>query len=185
MTESLVRCGNPQCPEQPEIIPDNSMLADEDRRPCPVCGSRARAVVVVIAENASMTHTIEPPAWIPQNHMRRPIPLPPVRRGRTSSPPYPSDTTTKAPPTRSLGWSMLSLVGLPVTHEIFVRYADLQVDIDAPCVIEVCSMGGEVLAHGGGLTPADALSAMFEQMLPPTSTEFIDTADEPDLPDDE
>lgn len=185
MTESIVRCGNPQCPGQPENIPDDSMLADEDRRPCPVCGSRARAVVVVITDNASLTDTIAPPAWILQNHMRRPMPRPPVRRSRTSSPPFPCDTTTEAPPTRSLGWSMLSLVGLPFTHEIFVRYADLQVDIDARCVIEVCSMGGEVLAHGGGPTPADALSATFEQMLPPTSSEFIDMADEPGPPDDD
>jgi hypothetical protein len=75
-------------------------------------------------------------------------------------------------------------MGLPVTHEIVVVYSDLSDQPDPACIIEVQSPTGELLAMGGGPTPADALLAMLERMLPDSSSQAIQDADEPPLPDD-
>jgi hypothetical protein len=79
----------------------------------------------------------------------------------------------------------LTLAGLDATHEIIVRYYELLPDDDSPCIIEIVDgTNGEILATGGGATPADALSVMFERMLPPSSSEYLSDADEEPLPDD-
>ena len=71
----------------------------------------------------------------------------------------------------------LTLLGLPVTHELFVLFADLSDDPDAACVIEVQTSAGELLVSGVGETAADALASLFEHMLPPSSSEYIDPND--------
>jgi hypothetical protein len=69
----------------------------------------------------------------------------------------------------------ISAFGLPVTHEVIVRYSDLQPGPDGPCVVEVVLMSsGEVIISGVGLTAGDAVAHLFEYMLPPSSSEYID-----------
>lgn len=79
----------------------------------------------------------------------------------------------------------LAFAGLEVTHEIAVRYVDLGEPPDPACLIEIVSPDGIVLASGGGSTPADALSVMFERMLPPSSSEAHDPDDDEITLDDE
>jgi hypothetical protein len=79
----------------------------------------------------------------------------------------------------------LTLLGLPVTHELVILYADLLDQPDPSCIIEIQTRDGELLASGAGLTPADALSVLFERMLPPSSSERHDPADDEPLADDE
>lgn len=81
--------------------------------------------------------------------------------------------------------SRLTLLGLEVSHEVTITYADLQPDPDAACVIEVLSATGDLLVSGIGDTPADALAQVFEHMLPPSSSEYIDPDDGPASPTDE
>ena len=50
-------------------------------------------------------------------------------------------------------------------------------DPDAACVIEVQTSAGELLVSGVGETAADALASLFEHMLPPSSSEYIDPND--------
>jgi hypothetical protein len=179
-------CGNPNCPEQPEIIPDDSGVDPAQRPPCPVCGSKARVVRIAVHAHAGLAEgngqafdasPITSPALPPQPaSRRRPQPLPP-RRGRSAEPPWTTEVQPEVVPSRPLGSSMLSIVGLPVTTEYVIRYADLQPEPDAPCIFEICTLDGQLLSSGAGLTPADALSVMFEQMLPPSSSERVDPDD--------
>lgn len=81
--------------------------------------------------------------------------------------------------------SRLTLLGLPATHELRILYADLLDESDPPCIIEIQSVDGETLAMGAGMTPADALSVLFERMLPHSSSERHDPASEESLLDDE
>ena len=79
----------------------------------------------------------------------------------------------------------LTLLGLPATHELVVVYADLVDEPDPPCIIEIQSPDGKLLAMGAGKNPADALSVLFERTLPPSSSERHDPAEDEPLPDDE
>lgn len=67
----------------------------------------------------------------------------------------------------------LAAPGLDVSHGVVVLLADLTDEPDAACVIEVQDLDGELLVSGVGKTPADAVSLVFEHMLPPTSSEYL------------
>jgi hypothetical protein len=72
----------------------------------------------------------------------------------------------------------LTLAGLPVDHQIVVSYVELADEPNPPCMIEVSTPSGEHLASGIGKTPGDALSYMFERMLPPSSDEYVGPGEE-------
>ena len=166
------RCGNPDCPTQPIIEPDDSGLPTERRSPCPECGSQARSVSVTINSPVAVASATAPDS----------VQITAEDSGTltghesvaylavTATIIANSEVTTAAP--------RLTLLGLDVSHEIVVKFADLQPEPDSPCIIEIQDSEGRLLAMGAGETPADALSVMFEQMLPPTSSEHRDMADQ-------
>jgi hypothetical protein len=149
---------------------DDLALSREDRAPCPVCGSKARVSTTRLYENMYMTDSVDiqvtpAPAVIGEAHL--------------------AAAATLTASGEVLPKTKLTLLGLPVTHEIVLKFADLLPEPDPPCIIEIQSPEGDLLNMGAGLTPADALSSLFEQMLPESSSERINIADEPPLPDDE
>lgn len=157
------RCGNPDCPSQPEIVPDDSSASAEARVPCPDCGSKSRAVSIGVTDTAMATDKVST------------IVKAQVAAGRgTAFYAEVLTTTATIPDTQP----RLSLLGLDIRHEIIVRYSDLQDDPDGPCVIEVLiASTGAVIVSGVGETAGDALADVFEHMLPPDSQEYIDPED--------
>lgn len=191
------RCGNDGCPSQP-ILDEDPTTPVERRQPCPVCGSRSRLFTISVGgalrttgrANISVSGTASGAAGtaltsksdfgVTRNT------TPSVALSSTSGlsvgePRTPTDSELLAD-TPSLS---LAFVGLPVTHEIRVLYRDLSNEVDPYCIIEVTTASGSVLAAGGGATPADALSVMFERMLPPSSTEAYKPGDDEPVLDDE
>ena len=167
--ERSSNCGNPECPTGHQFPAEDATLPVEDRPPCPECGSLARSIGVTIGAPVAMASS----SSLMGNGATRLADAQLTGVGTVAA----EVEVTRAP-------KKLTILGLPVTHVIEVRYADLQPEVDAPCLVEIRNENGEVLAFGGGITPADALSVMFEQMLPPTSSEYVDLADDEPLPDD-
>lgn len=175
MSESEARCANPRCPTHPIIIDDYD-LPSERRRPCPVCGSRSRAFSRLIRDSAttsdSASASVRPDARITE-----------VRAVTQAAAVLTAESALTAEAEVFPG--RLTLLGLPATHELVVIFADLIDEPDPPCIIEIQSPDGTLLAMGAGKNPADALSVLFERMLPPSSSERYDPAEDESLPDDE
>jgi hypothetical protein len=159
VSENDTYCGNPACPTNPPIA-ERSDLPVELRQPCPACGSLSRRFVRMVQESV-------------------------LSGSGTLSAGGLAVTATITAEAGVIPAAKLSLHGLPVTHEIVVVYSDLSDQPDPACIIEVQTREGGFLAMGAGLSPADALSNMFERMLPDSSSEAIRDQDEPPLPDDE
>lgn len=175
MTRS-VRCANPECPLRPEIVPDDSRLTAEKRAPCPVCGSKSRAVSVSAADTAAATDSASATV---------------AHAGIAEAKAEAFDAQAQQTVTATIEASAevhpklrVSRLGLDITHEIIVRFSDLQPDPNGPCVIELLlASTGEVITSGVGDTAGDALAQLFNYMLPPDNNEYFDPS-KPEPEDD-
>ncbi len=172
-----IRCGNAHCPTRP-LIAEEPSTAYEDRTPCPVCSSKSREFHVTVSSllapvDLTVGGSVQASAAV--------LSAPAVMTAGSVDVDGSVEARPQSRPASPLG---LAFVGLPVTHEIVVKYRDLGEPPDPVCLIEISTREGTVLASGGGVTPADALSVMFERMLPPTSSEAHDPDDDPPLLDD-
>jgi hypothetical protein len=173
MSESEARCANPRCPTHPIIIDDYD-LPSEQRRPCPVCGSRSRAFSRLIRDSATISDSVS---------VHTDAGMAEVRAVTQAAAVLTAESVLTAEAEVLPG--RLTLLGLPATHELVVVFADLIDEPDPPCIIEIQSPDGRLLTMGAGKNPADALSVLFERMLPPSSSERHDPVEDEPLPDDE
>lgn len=167
MSSSRARCGNPACPTRPIIDGEDDRTPYDQRQPCPVCQSRARLFARAVTESVGAVDMVATSTL----SVGGPV------AGAGAAALSGSGTLTASGEVGAPA-SKLSLLGLPVTHELVVVFADLADEPDAPCVIEVQTAAGELLVSGIGDTAADALAALFEHMLPPSSSEYIDPSDD-------
>lgn len=165
MRSSRARCGNPACPTKPIIEGEDDRTPYDQRRPCPVCNSRARLFARAVTDSVGAVDMVATATLSVGG---------PNAAGAAALSAIATLTATGEVSTPA---SKVTLLGLPVTHELVVLYADLSDDPDAACVIEVQTASGELLVSGVGETAADALASLFEHMLPPSSSEYLDPDD--------
>src|SRR5436309_7018902 len=112
MSESEARCANPRCPTHPIIIDDYSLPSDQ-RRPCPACGSRARAFTRLVSDSApaidSISTSIQTHAGVAEAAVVQPAAI-------VTAESVPGGQAEVLP-------RRLTLLGLPATHELVLRYA--------------------------------------------------------------
>ncbi len=165
MRSSRAQCGNPACPTRPVIEGEDDRTPYDQRQPCPVCNSRARLFARTVTDSVGAAVAMVATATLS------------VGGPNAGAMALSGTGTLAATGEVSTPASKLTLLGLPVTHALVVLYADLSDDPDAACVIEVQTASGEPLVSGVGETAADALASLFEHMLPPSSSEYLDPDD--------
>ncbi len=164
MRSSRARCGNPACPTKPVIEGEDDRTPYDQRQPCPVCQSRARLFARAVTDSVAAVDLVATSTLSAGGPTAGVVAL--SAKGILGAT---GEVSTPA--------GKLTLLGLPVTHQLIVLFADLSDDPDAACVIEVQTSAGELLVSGVGETAADALASLFEHMLPPSSSEYIDPND--------
>jgi hypothetical protein len=168
MGTKVVRCGNPECPERP-VLPDQPPW---DREACPACGSTSRLVEITVHAGVAMRSTAAAPE---AQTVTGSASLEAVASIRA-----------EAEVIRKEAGIRLAFPRALATHEVLVRFCELSERMDAPCLIELVDPESRtVLASGAGLSPAEALAAMFSRMLPTFSSEWVDEGEQPALPDDD
>ena len=165
VTDVVVRCGSPDCPESP-VIAESPSLPTELRTPCPSCGSRDRLVNVYAAAalttTATLTATLE------------------VTR------PTAGTATTVAERTRTEPSTRVEFPEGLITYKAELRWVELTTDADPHVWLEVVDTETrEVLAGSFADTPSVALDNVRDALLPPSSTARIVGDEGPPVLDDD
>lgn len=157
---NFTQCGNLECKSRP-VIEEPPYTTWEERMPCPGCGSLSRTFVRTTMESARQVRQVDGTTLL----LEKVDVLIPIQPNSVEVQPSQLDDPDLIGPLR------LTILGAPADHEITVLFTGLAEGIDKPCLIELQDPWGNTLASGCGSTPADALFAIVNRMLPWNSSE--------------